>query len=105
MDKAADILMGYIRASLANPPDFDVVNGAISRFIPRDSFEHLWADIGKLYHVLNILKVPTKTLSIDITEKEVEFTLDYKGLEILIKSYGDHLASMLKDAEEEEEGE
>lgn len=105
MDNTVYILAGFIRTSLANPPDFDVVKGSISRFISRDSFEHLWADIGKLYHVLNILKVPTNTLSINITEKEVEFTLDYNGLEILLKSYGDHLASMLKDAEEEEEGE
>lgn len=53
------------------------------------SFGNLWEAIGELYYTFVAFHIPTKYLSIDITDTLVKITLSYKGLKVLFPVYGE----------------
>lgn len=62
-------------------------SGSIIGSYQRDSFEDLYETIGDLYHTLVCFNIPTKYLSIEITDTHVKIKLDYRCLKILCPDY------------------
>lgn len=94
MDDVTQIIDDFISVSKEVHPDLDAPDGSITSIYKRNSFENLWEAIGELYYTCVAFHIPTKCLSIDITDTLVKITLSYKGLKVLLPVYP-----------EEEEGE
>lgn len=93
-DDVTKIIDALIRVCKDVQPDLNAPDGSITAVYKRDSFWDLFDAIGELYLTLVASRIPTKYLSIEITDNLVKITLDYKGMKILCPVYG----------EEEEEG-
>lgn len=87
MDNVTKIIDDFIRASKEVHPDLDAPYGSITAIYKRNSFEDLWEAIGELYYTCVAFHIPTKCLSIDITDTLVKITLSYKGLKVLLPVY------------------
>ena len=94
-DDVTKIIDDLIRVCKDVQPDLNAPDGSITAVYKRDSFCELFDAIGELYLTLVASRIPTKYLSIEITDNLVKITLDYKGMKILCPVYGE---------EEEEEG-
>lgn len=93
MDDVTQIIDDFIRVSKEVHPDLDVPDGSITSIYKRNSFENLWEAIGELYYTCVAFHIPTKCLSIDITDTLVKITLSYKGLKVLIPVYPENEVS------------
>lgn len=89
MDNVTQIIDDFIRVSKEVHPDLDAPDGSITAIYKRNSFEDLWEAIGELYYTFVAFHIPTKCLSIDITDTLVKITLSYKGLKVLLPVYGE----------------
>lgn len=89
MDDVTQIIDDFIRVSKVVHPDLDAPDGSITSIYKRDSFGNLWEAIGELYYTFVAFHIPTKCLSIDITDTLVKITLSYKGLKVLFPVYGE----------------
>lgn len=89
MDDVTQIIDDFIRVSKEVHPDLDAPDGSITSIYKRDSFGNLWEAIGELYYTFVAFHIPTKYLSIDITDTLVKITLSYKGLKVLFPVYGE----------------
>ena len=89
MDDVTQIIDDFIRVSKEVHPDLDAPDGSITSIYKRDSFGNLWEAIGELYYSFVAFHIPTKYLSIDITDTLVKITLSYKGLKVLFPVYGE----------------
>lgn len=94
MDDVTQIIDDFRRVCKKVQPDLNAKDGAIALSYKRNSFEDLWEAIGELYYTCVAFHIPTKCLSVDITDTLVKITLSYKGLKVLFPVYP-----------EEEEGE
>lgn len=94
MDDVTQIIDDFRRVCKKVHPDLDAPDGSITSIYRRNSFEDLWEAIGELYYTCVAFHIPTKCLSVDITDTLVKITLSYKGLKVLFPVYS-----------EEEEGE
>lgn len=94
MDDVTQIIDDFRRVCKKVQPDLNANDGSITAIYKRNSFENLWEAIGELYYTCVAFHIPTKCLSVDITDTLVKITLSYKGLKVLCPVYG-----------EEEEGE
>lgn len=94
MDDVTKIIDDFISVSKEVHPNLDAPDGSITSIYKRNSFENLWEAIGELYYTCVAFHIPTKCLSIDVTDTLVKITLSYKGLKVLLPVYP-----------EEEEGE
>lgn len=93
MDDATKIIDDFIRVSKEVHPDLDAPDGSITAIYKRNSFEDLWEAIGELYYTCVAFHIPTKCLSIDITDTLVKITLSYKGLKVLLPVYPENEVS------------
>lgn len=93
MDNVTKIIDDFIRASKEVHPDLDALDGSITSIYKRNSFEDLWEAIGELYYTFVAFHIPTKCLSIDITDTLVKITLSYKGLKVLLPVYPENEVS------------
>lgn len=89
MDDVTQIIDDFIRVSKEVHPDLDAPDGSITSIYKRNSFEDLWEAIGELYYTCVAFHIPTKCLSVDITDTLVKITLSYKGLKVLFPVYGE----------------
>lgn len=87
MDNVTKIIDDFIRVSKEVRPDLDAPDGSITAIYKRNSFEDLWEATGELYYTCVSFHIPTKCLSIDITDTLVKITLSYKGLKVLLPVY------------------
>lgn len=86
-DDVNKIIDDFIRVSKEVHPDLNAPDGSITSIYKRNSFWDLFDAIGELYRKLVALNVPTKCLSIEITDTLVKITLTYKGLKVLLPVY------------------
>ena len=93
MDDATKIIDDFISVSNEVHPDLDAPYGSIALSYKRNSFENLWEAIGELYYTCVAFHIPTKCLSIDITDTLVKITLSYKGLKVLLPVYPENEVS------------
>lgn len=89
MDDVTQIIDDFIRVSKEVHPDLDAPDGSITSIYKRNSFEDLWEAVGELYYTCVAFHIPTKCLSVDITDTLVKITLSYKGLKVLFPVYGE----------------
>lgn len=93
MDDVTQIIDDFICASKEVHLDLDAPDGYITAIYKRNSFENLWEVIGELYYTCVAFHIPTKCLSIDITDTLVKITLSYKGLKVLLPVYPENEVS------------
>ena len=93
MDDVTQIIDDFICVSKEVHPDLDAPDGYITSIYKRNSFENLWEAIGELYYTCAAFHIPTKCLSIDITDTLVKITLSYKGLKVLLPVYPENEVS------------
>lgn len=90
MDDVTQIIDDFRRACKKVQPDLDAPDGYITSIYKRNSFEDLWEAIGELYYTCVAFHIPTKCLSVDITDTLVKITLSYKGLKVLFPVYPEY---------------
>lgn len=87
MDDVTNIIDDFISVSKEVHPNLDASDGSIDLIYKRNSFEDLWEAIGEMYYTCVAFHIPTKYLSIYITDTLVKITLSYKGLKVLLTVY------------------
>lgn len=87
MDDVTQIIDDFRRVCKKVQPDLNAHDGSITAIYKRNSFEDLWEAIGELYYTCVAFHIPTKCLSIDITDTLVKIKLSYKGLKVLLPVY------------------
>lgn len=93
MDDVTKIIDDFRRVCKKVQPDLNAPDGSITVIYKRNSFENLWEAIGEQYYTCVAFHIPTKYLSIDITDTLVKITLSYKGLKVLFPVYPENEVS------------